>query len=318
MGRLHYRPMTVLPGSLVGVVAPASPVDPDRFSRGIEELKSRGYSVEVPFDPSACYQKPERGFFSASREHRWEALQQLFANPEVSAIFCVRGGYGSQELLDLIDYDLLSTNPKPLIGYSDCTALLLAAWSKAGVAAIHGPSVGVEFAAADKSVEAKDSVDRLMELLEGRVKSLNYRVEVIKEGAGSGPLIAGNLSMLVSLLGTPWDINYDGAVLALEDIGEAPYRLHRLLLQMVNAGKFARLSGLVFGRFSRCDSVQGGVTWRDAVRDIVETYLGNARFPVAWDCPFGHDGENFPLPLGCTATLDERGFYMDGLSAETS
>jgi muramoyltetrapeptide carboxypeptidase len=276
------------------------------FERGVEELKRSGFDPMWDLVPTENYSSKEGGFCTASAERRAEALTSLFVNDDAKAVIAARGGFGSIELLPLLDYDALKSFSKPFVGYSDVTVLLLALWARAGIPTIHGPTVGCEFASAEDSSDAAKSVHALVSLLMDPEFRVHAPGTCIRGGAGEGPLIVGNLTMLLTLLATPWDVSYDGAVLVVEDIGEAPYRVRRALIQLKQAGKLENLSAMVFGRFSGAKP-NGGLSVEEVLDSSVDDIFAETSYPIIRDVAVGHSGCNLPLPIGCRALVEPDG-----------
>ena len=295
---------TVEQGATIGVVASGSPVEPTRFAQGRRALEERGYKLEIPYDPCKHYASNEF-FANGSRLERIEALMSLVRNKDVAAIFTARGGYGTSDLLSMMDFEELAASQKAIVGLSDVTVLLMALVSQAKLYAVHGPAFATSIAQSAISGNAEDlrSVDSLFSLLSDADYLPEYQCQEIRSSQGEGPLIGGNLSMLTTLIGTPWDMSYNGAILVLEEVGDAPFRIHRCLSHLKYAGKLDNLAGLVFGRFSRCEAQHGpGVD--QVIENIVEQHLKDSKFPILKGFSFGHWGENQALALGCRARIE--------------
>jgi muramoyltetrapeptide carboxypeptidase len=293
------KPARIRTGDLVGVVAPSGPVDESRLEAGIEVL--RGWGMRVSLGDAV---RERRAYLAGGDEARRFDLQRMIDDPDIRAIFCARGGYGSQRLVPLLDLSALVERPKVIVGYSDVTALLTAAVG-AGIVAVHGPMVADDIARglSHRSEEQLHAV--LMDashLWEVEIPS------VIRPGRAAGRLLGGCLSVLVATLGTPWAPETDGAILFLEDVHEAPYRLDRLLTQLKQSGKLDRVAGVVFGEFSGCAPAHG----TDAL-EVVRACCADLPCPVGFGLPAGHGTggigcENLALPLGVRVALDtERG-----------
>lgn len=294
-------------GSKVAIFAPGSPTNPELLSKGIEALRQRGFEVMCSENPSASYVSYEHGFCSQSAARRAQVLMEAIEDETVDAVLAARGGYGTQHILDLIDYQKIAQARKPIVGYSDVTALLAAVNFKTGLPTIHGATVATEFSSADLC--ANSSVESLLSLVSDENYRLRSRLEVLRRGAGEGRIIAGNLTMLITLLGTPYDGSYDGAILVLEEVSEAPYRVHRMLTHLRQAGKLSKLSGLVFGRFSASKSNYGpGID--EVLASSVGEMLAESHFPVLKGFDFGHLGTNYALPLGCRARIVDETFEL--------
>ena len=293
------------PGGCFGLIALSSSARPDSFRDGAAALERAGFRVRTAFDPCAEYERGTYLFSSAAKETRAAALHSFFEDPEIDVVASVRGGYGALELLPLIDFRLLADHPKPLLGISDTSALLAAAYGEAGIPAIHAPAVAGGFSEIRRSEEARESFAAVLKLLSGGGGEPPARYPLTRlHGAppAEGALIGGNLATLSALIGTPWEPDFTDHILFLEDVGEKPYRVHRMLLQMRLAGKLEGLRGVVFGRMQECVHPQGlGPGVDDVIRDIFR----EADYPVAIDAPFGHQALNMPLPLGVHARITE-------------
>ncbi len=289
------KPMRLRPGDVVGVIAPSGAVDADRLARGIAVLEGWGLRVEVGRSVL------DRHAYLAGEDHaRLADLERMLEDSRVRAVFCARGGYGSQRLLPSFDPARLPRDPKPIVGYSDATALLNAAVA-AGVMAVHGPMVADDLARG----LAPRSLDQLRTLLTDPAFHWEAEApETVHGGRARGPLVGGCLSVLVAGLGTPWALDTAGTVLLLEDVAERPYRLDRLLTQLRQAGKFDRVAGVVFGTMAACPPVDG-----IGPLDVVRTCCADLACPIAFGLPAGHDPrpegcENLALPFGVAVELD--------------
>lgn len=296
-------------GETIGLITPGSPIQPELFQKGVSELEKRGFRVKSPFDPSAQYQKSDFGFASASPLARAEAFHALVRDSDVAAIIGVRGGYGSIDLLPILDFKLIRSLPKPIIGYSDMTVLLAAVTQHSQLVTIHGPTIGAEFARASESAEAKESVESLFQLLMTPTFTAQYPCEVLRPGQGKGPILVGNLTMFLSLLGTPWDLPYDGKILILEDVHEPPYRIHRALNQLRLASKLSNLAGLIFGRFSQSQE-EGALSVDETLRYSLKDIFSGTSYPVLAGFQCGHDGKNIAVPQGAQGEIKEGSFWI--------
>jgi muramoyltetrapeptide carboxypeptidase len=268
-----------------------------------------GYRLSFPIDPSAFYGNYDHQFSNGSAADRVEALHQLLADESVAVILTARGGYGSMEMLPLLDFELVASSNKPIVGMSDACTLLSPWVEQAGVCSIHGPGLGTAFADYEEKEDARISADSLIRLLSDPSYRYQAHGHVVREGEGRGRIIASNLSILTSLLGTPWEIDTEGAVLVLEEVGSRPFQVHRSLLQLALAGKLAGLAALVFGRFSRCES-EHGPNVAEVIDSATCSMLGETRYPIIRDMPFGHWGENQALALGAEAGVENSLFSL--------
>jgi muramoyltetrapeptide carboxypeptidase len=293
--RRFGKPTRLRAGDTVGVVAPSGAVEEARLDAGVRALESWGFRVVL-----GAAARRRRGYLAGSDAERLHDLQTMLDAPEVRAIFCARGGYGSQRLIPRLDLQGLVHAPKAVVGYSDATALLTAIGG-AGLVAFHGPMVASDLA---RGISDRSTL-RLQRMLSDPSYTWELEVPVgVRPGRAEGRLVGGCLSVLASTLGTPWAIEPAGCILFLEDVHEWPYRLDRLLTQLRQTGKLDRLAGLVFGTMAGC-RVLDGIGALDVVRELFE----DAPYPVGFGTPAGHDpaatdAENLVLPLGIQVLLE--------------
>lgn len=285
------KPARLLPGARVGVVAPAGCVDENALINGVRVIRDQGFEVEFP--PNILERK---GYLAGDERNRANDLLKFFARADISAIFCARGGFGSAQLLPYMSHADFRLWPKIFAGYSDITILLNWLNQQFGIVTFHAPMVAMELAngLAGRSKEA------FWGLLTG--EKPGWRIDlgdVIRPGKIEGEMKGGCLSVLVTTLGTPYEIDTKGKLLFLEDVGERPYRIERMLTHLRMAGKFDHLAGLVFGDFTNCEA-DGS---RD-VRQIIGEMFGNAEYPVVMGMAAGHGREHITLPFGVRMMLD--------------
>jgi muramoyltetrapeptide carboxypeptidase len=282
------------PGDRVALVAPASSFAPDAIEDGVRELARLG--LHAVYDES-IFEK-ER-FVAGSIESRVHAIQKAWADPDIAALIAVRGGYGSAQLLPLLDPDHLVEARKALIGYSDITALL-SLYVRHGLAAIHGPMIDGRLSKGPSAYD-EPSFRRVLMQAEPAGELRPPQLEALHAGQAGGILVGGTLTQLMASMGTPWEFDPPhGAVLFLEDIGERPYRIHRLLTQAAQAGLFVNASAIVFGEFPGCDEPGGDPAIRDVLRDFTAEFRG----PVLFNFPSGHTtGPTWTLPFGVKAEV---------------
>jgi muramoyltetrapeptide carboxypeptidase len=298
--RVVHRPTLLRPprlqqGDVVRLVAPSGPPPEAEVEAGARLLSQR---YRVRYDPAALFRKD--GFLAGPDEHRLQQLQAALDDRETKAVFLARGGYGLLRLLPLIDKARLLSNPKPIVGFSDGTALLALAAS-AGITSIHGPVVTQlpRVPAADR--------DALFGLLERPGPGLLLSdLETLMPGRVQGPLLGGNLEVFSRLLGTPFLPDPTGAVLVLEDIGERPYKVDRLITHLDLAGIFAAVAAVVIGEFKDCKEPDGSKLSSPSVEAVLEERLGRLPIPVVRGAKIGHGDNNAPLPYGALVELDTR------------
>ena len=296
-------------GDKIGVVATAAPLEEQRLEQGLKVIQERGFEVVMPLRASRDYGNLSHGWSNGSVIERYQSLKKLLLDSEVKAIIAARGGYGTAQMMSLLNAELFSSNPKPIIGVSDVTQLMCYQTLHAGVCSVHGPSIGASLADAKTCEDSLQDTNDIFEALCNPDFKPSYSCKPLREGSAKGHIIAANLSILLTMLGTPWDIDYSNSILVVEDVGESPYKIHRALSQLSYAGKFDSLSGLVFGRFSKCDSKHGPQI-EDVFSMVLDDVLSEISFPVYSDLQMGHWGRNVPLGLGCMAELSEGSLKM--------
>ncbi|MEZ4366808.1 MAG: LD-carboxypeptidase [Kofleriaceae bacterium] len=297
-------PPPVPTGAKVGVCAPSGPCPPSRLRPGVDLL---GAHLRLRLGPVAqrlLDGGAPQGFLAGSDDERADELNALLRDPDVRAIVMARGGHGLSRILDRLDVAALRADPKPLLGFSDGTALL--AWAlHAGVRPLHGP-VLVQLADLP-TADLRALVDALL----GAPPPTPLATELVPLGApGSvvaGRLVAGNLTMLAQLVGTPWAMPMAGALLAIEDVGERPYAIDRDLTQLANAGALAQVEAVMVGDLTRCTDpplAAGAVDDPAPALATVDERLRAAGRVGARGLPIGHGARNHTLPLGARARLD--------------
>ena len=293
---VRIKPPALRPGDTVGIVAPASNIKRDLLEEGCERLRQMGYK---PFYFDSILEK--EWYFAGSVNRRARELEEMFVLPEVRAILCARGGYGTNYLLGELDPSKVAGHPKIFVGYSDVTTLLTCFSDSAGFVTFHGPMVTKDFAHDDgvdlPSWEAALGGTAGWEV-DGAPDSL---VEGLVEGAAEGILYGGCLSLLVASLGTPHEIRTAGTILFLEDINARPYQIDRMLMQLKLAGKLEGVKGIVFGEMLDCIQAKDqGYT----LQEVILRISGGLGIPVAYGLRSGHvTRKNITLPIGVRAAL---------------
>jgi muramoyltetrapeptide carboxypeptidase len=291
------------PGSTIGVVSPGSPPETRaEVQRGIAWWESNGYRVRLM--PGALEQD---GWHAGSPEVRARDLQAAFADPEIDAIQTMRGGYGSAQVIPLLDFDAIAQTPKPFVGLSDITALHAALLARAGLTTFYGPSLTVF----GEPSPSPFTADRFLQVLGGEttgpVPEDRERLTVISIAGGkaAGRLIGGCLVDFIYTIGTPWEPELDGAIFFFEEVGTAPIRIDRALLYLAQLGKLEGVRGIVVGELAGCEWHEYTSAPRTkTLENVLEDRLGGLGVPVLYGLPLGHGASLATLPLGVGATID--------------
>ncbi len=303
------RPPALQRGDRVALVAPAGPVSRRALSQARSALRALDLDVETIGEPTARLR-----YLAGPDEARVKALHEAFADPEVRAIFALRGGYGTTRLLPLLNLDLIRANPTIFIGSSDVTALLTVLTQQAGLVAFHGPGAAdAFFRQADPAV-----LERFWRLVSapkplGQVRPGELRA--LRGGRARGRLVGGCLSLLAATSGTPWQLEAQGAVLFLEDVGEAAYRIDRMLTQLDQAGVIEGVVAVVVGEMVRC-LVPRGEAW--SLDEVLLDRLGPLEVPILAGFPAGHGRNEVVLPLGVEVEVDAEAGSLTVLEAAVS
>jgi len=286
------RPPSLRPGSLIGVCAPASPFDRDELFRGLAWLRTR-YRLRLS---SSILERT--GYTAGDDARRSRELAAAMADPEVEAIVCARGGYGAMRILDDLPWDAFRARAKWLVGFSDITALHTMANAR-GICSLHASNV----TGLGRTISAGERAS-LIHALEGRLSDPWTHLERVHHGRNAspvrGPLLGGNLALLVGMAAGNRLALPDGAILAFEDVTERPYRLDRMVTSLRLGGHLGRLGAIVLGGFTQCDPGPDGVT----AAEVLAQCTAGLGIPVVAGAPFGHGAPNRAFVLGATATLD--------------
>jgi muramoyltetrapeptide carboxypeptidase len=287
----NIRPRALKPGDTIGVVAPAGPFEKDLFVAGVDAIHGMGFATKID---GGIFMR--HGFLAGEDRHRAEHFNAMVADDGVQAIMCARGGYGSLRILDRLDANALFSNPKPLIGFSDITALHQAIRIKIGLITFHGPMVTTLARSNSATVHSwYDTLTGSCDLSQALSAS-----RILKPGAAEGVLTGGNLATLCHMVGTPYGADYSGAILLIEDVGEAPYRIDRMLTQMKMAGTLEGLNGLIVGEFEDCGP-------QDEIDALIVERFRDMDIPIVSGVPIGHGKDNLTVPLGVKVRLDTQG-----------
>ncbi len=302
------KPKALKKGDKIGLIAPASNVSEyEDINIACDVMRWLGFEPVVGKNVMNQY-----GYLAGKDKERADDLNEMFARNDIKGIFCIRGGYGVMRMLPYIDYDTIKKNPKVIIGYSDITALLQAIYVKTGLVTFHGPVALSTFndytmEYLKKAIYTNSTIGEIKNppTPAGKVETEN-RIIKICSGKGTGRLIGGNLSLLVSLIGTPYDIDYTDKILFIEEIGEEPYRVDRMLTQLWLAEKLQKLSGIVIGKLTDVKPSDYKPSFDNtlSIEEILRTRLEPLKVPAVYGYMIGHIKDKVTMPLGVKATLD--------------
>lgn len=286
-------------GDTIGIIAPAGQLqDPTRLSQGIAILTQMGFQVKFP-----AQLWPGRGYLADSDNNRGDEFNRLLRDDTIQGLICLRGGYGCLRMLDKIDLAAVAESPKIIAGFSDITVLQNFLYEQTGLISLHGPVV-TSLGGATKECLA-GFYERLLDLKPACM--VTPQVKVLRSGISvAAPLIGGNLSSLVTLLGTPYDFSWDDKIVFIEDINEPAYKIDRLLTQLQLAGKFAQIAGLILGDFSLSAYTEATAISRyhDAIWHRVLELCDTSTVPIWANFPAGHCPANRSFPLGAIARME--------------
>jgi muramoyltetrapeptide carboxypeptidase len=286
------RPPALRKGDKVGLLAPASSFSRGDFLSGCDRLRTMGYEpvyAQDIFDRDI--------YFAGTPERRTREFHELWQREGVAALICVRGGYGSNYLLEKLDYNLMAARPKILIGCSDITSLLTAINDRTGLVTFHGPMVAKDIAG--ETLDLSSWNNSLQGAANWNVPTAG--VEVLRAGKAEGRLYGGCLSMLVASLGTPFEVHTEGTILFIEDIAEKPFRIDRMLMQLHLAGKLEQVRGFVFGEMLDCLPPKGETY---TLQQVIMRVLSPYNVPIVYGLKSGHVTKgNITLPIGVQAEL---------------
>lgn len=311
------KPGRLARGDLVSLVAPSgSASDAARVEASIRALEGLGLRVKA--SPHCA---DARGYLAGEDAARAGELEAAFADPETTAVFCLKGGYGTPRILDRIDYGVVAAHPKAFIGYSDITALHVAFYQRAGLATIHGPMPSSDMVP-DFDPDSHAALERVLfgdETAVGPFEPVAFRnpggrpFSALSGGVAEGPLVGGNLSLLAAAMGTPYALRAEGKIVFIEDVDEAPYRIDRMLTQLRLAGVFKACAGVVFGAWTRCEPAAGRRSL--SIDEVIEDIVLPSGKPVLAGVEAGHCAPTLTLPLGVRWRLDADNAALDLLES---
>jgi muramoyltetrapeptide carboxypeptidase len=308
VSRPMIKPRALKPGDTVGLITPSSYVfDTWRLDEAVARLDS-AFGLKAKLGRSV---KARHGYMAGTEAERLEDLHAMFRDPSVAAIFCLGGGYGTERLLDGIDYELIRKNPKILLGFSDITGLHLAITKKSSLVTFHGPvaSGSIPRWTLERLKQALFVAEPIGELTNPPEEDASwpqFPLHTIVSGTARGPIAGGNLTLVSTTMGTPYEIDCRGKILFLEDTGEAPYRVDRMLTQLKLAGKLSQAAGIVWGTCTDCSPIYPRSSFEInlSLSELLDEILGGLGVPVLAGLVFGHTRERSTIPIGVECQLD--------------
>lgn len=284
-------------GDTIGIIAPASCTTYEKVLEAKKNIEDMGYQVIL----GECTKKQWYSY-AGTDEERAEEINSFFADKNIDAIICMRGGYGSNRLIELLDFEIIKRNSKIFVGYSDITTLHIALNEKANLITFHGPMAVSNFTGNYN----RDTYENFIEILsnskyEQSIKNITKELKVLNEGRAKGKLVGGNLATLIATLGTEYDLDYNGKILFLEEIGEKTYKIDRFLNQLKKHGVFEKIEGLVLGDFKNCiQDSEKDMT----LLEVFQNYFKELKKPVIYNFESGHSEPMLTLPLGAICEID--------------
>lgn len=288
---------------VIGIVSPSSCTDKEAILSADMILRSHDITTKL-----APHVFDEYGYLAGTDQHRADDINSMFLDDSVSAVLCVRGGYGSARILDKLSYDIIASHPKPLIGFSDATALINVLLERCGTPTVHGPML---VSLVNDSLKSDYTLTQLLSALHGETVSGDIpmpegrKLETLIPGQAEGVIMGGNLTLIASLIGTPYELKSDGALLLLEEVGEKPYRIDRMLNQLWQNGLLSRVNGILLGDFVDCENKNISPDTRTfGLDDVLRHYAELSGKPVIKGVPAGHGNDNMYIPLGVKAVMN--------------
>lgn len=308
--QIENNPVSIKPnrlnkGDTIGLIAPAGYISQKSLDESIENLDKLGLKAYFTNNILA-----RNGYLGGTDTQRADDINHMFNNEKVNGIVCARGGYGCNRILSMIDYESIKRNPKVLVGYSDITALHNAIFAKTGLITFHGPVATSTF----NDFSINNFVNVIMNPHKEYVfnhsddykEGGDFEVYTIREGKAEGELVGGNLRIVVTLPGTPFDVDFKNKILFLEEVDEKPYRIDRMFTELLLAGKLQQVSGIALGVFRRCDKKMGSQKNENtfSLKEVLFDRLYDLGVPVIYGLSFGHIENKYTLPFGIKAKLD--------------
>ncbi|QCX32327.1 LD-carboxypeptidase [Caloramator sp. E03] len=301
------KPKKLKIGSKIGIIAPASPAyDKDSIERGVNILKEMGFDVVLG---DSCFQR--HGFLAGEDKIRVNDINKFFMDKSIDAIICLRGGYGTIRILDMIDYDVIRNNPKIFCGYSDITALHFAIFKNTKLVTFHGPML-----ASDISENDDFTIKKFIECVTGNIKGKAYSLNAINQKDVEGRILGGNLSLICSLLGTAYENLFKDKILFIEDIDEEPYKIDRMLYQLKLCGVFNKVKAVILGQFTNCEAEDKDKSL--SFNQVIFDFFSKIQLPIYYDFLVGHEKRKITIPLNVKVRIENNKLYFmeDGVSNE--
>lgn len=287
------KPKALGKGSTIGLISPANHLDEENIAKGVAALENMGFNTRL--HPQNFLRHHRR---AGTAEVRGKAINEMFADPEIDGIMCLRGGSGFMRVEPWLDYNVIHQNPKVLCGNSDITLMLQGIQNKTGLVTFHGPMFRHSLSRADTL-----SMAHFAEVVGGNKVSVDLPTpKLMNKGKATGKLVGGNLALLSTLIGTPEEPDMDGAILFFEEVGEEHFRLDRNLWHLKRAGKLENIAGVMLGEM--ISVVESDVPYGITIWDSVMELFADKNIPIVGDAPIGHGDHNLTLPLGLEATLN--------------
>jgi len=292
------KPKKLKLGDTIGIVAPGSPTTEEKVEKAYEKLKEMGFKVKLG---KSCYSK--YGYLAGRDELRAEDLNSMFRDTEVDGIICLRGGYGTIRILELLDYNLIRANPKVFVGYSDITVIHIAINQISNLVTFHGPMAASDLAGDISKFSLESLFNSILhEDFDGNLKNPTEELITINGGVAEGQIIGGNLSLIASTIGTPYEIDTKGKIIFIEEIGEEPYRIDRMLNQLKLSNKLQEAEGIILGNFSNCmpEDPDMSLTLEEVIDDLIRPL----NKPTLYNLQAGHCDPNITIPFGVRVRLN--------------
>ncbi|CUU48080.1 S66 peptidase family protein [Clostridium beijerinckii] len=293
------RPRPLKKGDRIGLIAASSPTKPDRIEPSIKAMEELGFEVVLG---KSC--RCNHGYLSGSDEIRANDINKMFDDKTIKGIFAIRGGYGAGRLLDMLDYNMIKRNPKVFAGYSDVTALHTVFNEKCKLITFHTPMISTEFYKGVDDYTMDYFIknifsDKPLGILKNPDKQ---EIKTLVNGKAIGKLVGGNLSLVASSMGTPYELDTKGKILFLEDVDEYPYKIDRMLLQLKQCGKFKDAAGIILGSWTGCDPIEGNSSL--TLMEIFEELIKPENTPTIYNLACGHCAPTISIPLGAKVKIN--------------